>query len=218
MTHQEAGRLGNFAAKKWHESRSSKIRAAYARDPKQCPRCSTSLSYDKRDNNYCSHSCAAIGRNVKTGLWCRSQKTPCEVCGKPSGRGGVYCSGDCHRQSKYDAYIRKWKAGEVNGASGKWVSISDYIHKYLRETRGNKCEKCGWAERSPVTNKVMVQLNHIDGDALHNREENLELLCPNCHSLTPNYMGLNKNNSQRIHRRLLRPVSIDGDARGLYPR
>ena len=30
-----------------------------------------------------------------------------------------------------------------------------------------------------------------------NKEENLTLLCPNCHSLTPTYRGANKGNGKR---------------------
>jgi hypothetical protein len=56
---------------------------------------------------------------------------------------------------------------------------------------GERCSQCGWAERNPVTGKVPITIDHIDGDWNNNREENLRLLCPNCHSLTPTYQALN---------------------------
>lgn len=31
---------------------------------------------------------------------------------------------------------------------------------------------------------------------MNNKEENLELLCPNCHSLTDNFGALNKNSTR----------------------
>jgi hypothetical protein len=37
-----------------------------------------------------------------------------------------------------------------------------------------------------------VEVEHIDGDWQNNNPENLILLCPNCHSLTPTYRGLNR--------------------------
>lgn len=56
-----------------------------------------------------------------------------------------------------------------------------------------KCEKCGWGEINPFTNKTPLQIHHIDGNSLNNKEENLQLLCPNCHSLTENFGSRNKN-------------------------
>lgn len=34
---------------------------------------------------------------------------------------------------------------------------------------------------------------HADGNYKNNNEDNLELICPNCHSLTYNYKSANKN-------------------------
>ena len=47
-----------------------------------------------------------------------------------------------------------------------------------------------------MTNKCPLQIHHIDGNYKNNSEENLELLCPNCHSLTHNYGTLNKGNGR----------------------
>lgn len=43
---------------------------------------------------------------------------------------------------------------------------------------------------------IGLELDHINGDHIDNRLENLRLLCPNCHSLTPTYKGKNKNKKQ----------------------
>ncbi len=45
-----------------------------------------------------------------------------------------------------------------------------------------------------------VEVEHIDGDWRNNRLENLILLCPNCHALTPTFRGLNRGKG-RAHRR-----------------
>lgn len=54
-----------------------------------------------------------------------------------------------------------------------------------------KCNKCG---TGPVYNNqpLTIQLHHIDGDRRNNTLENLEFLCPNCHSQTHSYCGGNK--------------------------
>ena len=38
---------------------------------------------------------------------------------------------------------------------------------------------------------------HIDGNYMNNKEENLILLCPNCHSLTQTYKGANRNHGRQ---------------------
>ena len=37
----------------------------------------------------------------------------------------------------------------------------------------------------------------LDGNYLNNSEDNLDLICPNCHSLTPTYKGANLGNGRK---------------------
>jgi 5-methylcytosine-specific restriction endonuclease McrA len=50
-----------------------------------------------------------------------------------------------------------------------------------------KCEKCGLTKWN--NSEITLQLHHINGNCYDNRLENLQLLCPNCHSQTENYCG-----------------------------
>lgn len=53
--------------------------------------------------------------------------------------------------------------------------------------KSNRCEICGidsWNNKP-----LNCQLHHINGNHLDNRLENLQILCPNCHSQTDNYCG-----------------------------
>jgi len=72
----------------------------------------------------------------------------------------------------------------------------------LVETYGKKCMKCGWDEVHPITKNIPIELEHKDGNSENHSLNNLELLCPNCHSLTPTYKSLNKGNGR--HKRMKR--------------
>ena len=52
----------------------------------------------------------------------------------------------------------------------------------LKEKR---CEKCGITEW--MGEPIIFQLHHINGDPKDDRLENLQILCPNCHSQTDSY-------------------------------
>lgn len=64
------------------------------------------------------------------------------------------------------------------------------IKKHLRKERGDACEICGIEDW--LGNAISIELHHIDGDNTNNSKENLQLLCPNCHSQTDNFRGRNK--------------------------
>lgn len=91
----------------------------------------------------------------------------------------------------YKAYIKKWKKGLVNGLCGK-TKISNQIRRYLFEKYNNKCSECNWGKVNPFTKKVPLEVEHKDGNYKNNKEKNLQLLCPNCHSLTKTYKGGNR--------------------------
>lgn len=119
----------------------------------------------------------------------------CLCCGRKVNYG-KYCNNTCQAEYQYRSYISDWKNGLVNGMRGKY-QISAHIHRYLREKYHNQCAKCGWGETNIYTNKVPLEIEHIDGNYLNNKEDNLILLCPNCHSLTATYKGANRGNGRK---------------------
>lgn len=69
-----------------------------------------------------------------------------------------------------------------------------------------KCYRCGINEW--LGKQLSLELEHKNGNRYDNRIENIELLCPNCHSLTATYRGKNngKNKSKEYSDALRREM------------
>lgn len=95
-----------------------------------------------------------------------------------------------------------WSKG-LKFSNRKQMSFEEYVNrkdatietnkmriKLLREgLKEAKCERCGnttWEGQV-----IPLELHHKDGNKNNNSLENLQLLCPNCHALTPTYRGKN---------------------------
>lgn len=70
------------------------------------------------------------------------------------------------------------------------------LKKRLYESgiKKEECEKCHIVDWNGI--KIVFDLDHINGVNDDNRIENLQILCPNCHSQTINYKGKNKLNAK----------------------
>ncbi|HCT78698.1 MAG TPA: hypothetical protein DGT23_19365, partial [Micromonosporaceae bacterium] len=79
---------------------------------------------------------------------------------------------------RYKDLVGRWLAGEY-----KAVLVPPFVRKYLYATRGERCEKCGWAEIHPTTGRAPLQIDHIDGNSQNTVASNLQILCPNHHAL-----------------------------------
>ena len=107
-----------------------------------------------------------------------------------------YCSIRCQKEHEYKEYILKWKNGDTDGMRGDY-QISMHLKMYLLKKYNNKCARCGWGEVNKYTGNIPLEIEHIDGNYKNNNENNLIVLCPNCHSLTSTYKGANVNKGRK---------------------
>lgn len=174
----------------------------YEKNPKYCKYCGQMIPYEKRENDFCNHSCSASFNNQ--GIVRNGEPLPehsyCLNCGKEITRGNKYCNHVCQNEYYHKLYINRWMSGEESGIISK-DDISDHIRRYLFNEYNCSCQLCGWNKVNQFTGRVPLQVHHIDGDCLNNRPENLQLLCPNCHSLTENF-GSRNEQCTRVDKRI----------------
>ena len=114
-----------------------------------------------------------------------------------------YCNNSCQHEYQTSLKIKDFLEGKYigkllqfrNSGEGEWP------RRLLKEKQGYKCACCGishWQE-----NEITLEVNHKDGDAANNILENLEFLCPNCHSQTDTYRAKNKNSARTYRRKVL---------------
>ena len=197
MSKAEAGRLGYLKTGHIHKARYEARKESYNKGPKLCKNCNKVLIFEKRHNDYCNQSCAGLFRGKNTNASSSKTCRHCKNKYKSYISTSTYCSAACHKAYQFDEIIRQWKNGEQKGWTGNTCLVAGWLRKYLFIKYDNKCCKCGWNHTNPVTGKIPLEINHINGDASNCEEDNLELICPNCHSLTPNFRALNKNSIRK---------------------
>lgn len=182
-------------------------RANAKRRPKPpCPQCGKPVL--TRGAVHCGRACANTTRREQ-GEARRGEPVPCLRCGALERRrrsSGPYCSWECFNEDRYERtgtfarWLAAWRSGEVTGTRDD--GRSDWrVKQALVLLRGQRCETCGWAEVNPVSGRVPLHVDHISGDRSRNRPEDVRLLCPNCHALTPNYQHLNNPKVQPVRQK-----------------
>jgi hypothetical protein len=110
---------------------------------------------------FCSNNCYGIASR---------RENPCLVCNKPilAKFNKKTCSRIC--SNKHRTGI-KYKIGRPLDKA----YTSRTLKLKLMKIRGEKCERCNYNK------KEILQIHHKNRNTKDNREENLEIICPNCH-------------------------------------
>ena len=162
-------------------------------EAKKCLNCEKefdSLKNEKR--KFCCSKCSGKFTNNQRKIVkkCLNCKTTINVNGYTIKK---FCSTKCHKEFEEKIRFNKIENNEKVG--------NRTLKLYLIKKYGNKCMECGWCEVNKKSGKVPIELEHIDGNSDNNNLQNLKLLCPNCHSLTPTYKALNSGNGRYSRRK-----------------
>lgn len=167
---------------------------------KQCKNCNTEFkSLISEHRKFCCSSCNTTYHNIGRNRHISEIKDFCEIfyCNFCQNvhkyKKQKFCSSKCAANFKTFEIFKKIENGNTT------LYYKNYKN-YLIYKHGEKCMKCGWNEKNPYSGKIPIELEHKDGNSENNSLDNLELLCPNCHSLTKTYKALNIGNGRHIRR------------------
>lgn len=154
---------------------------------------------------FCYYGCGNEGKYLnKSGKWmCDTHSTKCPINRKKNSEGGKKSHKDIANRKTLakDIYSSlpqetkdrmAWSRGKFLKEFSKNCNKSGSFKNQIINERGYKCENCGID--SWLGKKLIIELDHVDGNNRNNSKENLKLLCPNCHSQTPTWKKHKINN------------------------
>ena len=152
-----------------------------------------------------------------------------EKLGCPSGHGNYPTFYKYKRLYNIDtSHFTKREIKNIKN-KGEYRPIADYENENPASIKGSvflkklvkegykeyRCEKCGITEWNGE--ELKLQLHHLDGNHYNWNVDNLQVLCPNCHSQTDNFCGKatrSKEKEKRLCKNCGKPIA-NGNGSGL---
>lgn len=134
------------------------------------------------------HHCEYVCKCGKSFTSRQSYISHCGHCKENLGRDPKDRFGESRKSNLGKNISNKNKIPIEDILLGTYPNYNPNRLKYRLVNEGYKewkCENCGLVEW--LGKPIPLELHHKDGDNTKNYLGNLELLCPNCHSLTNNY-------------------------------
>ena len=160
---------------------------------KKCENCNKKHDGDYGSGRFCGIKCCKSfsskvnrkERNLKISKTLKAKSIPSNI---RKGTVGYYEWKEKFNKTWEDKRNKQREHYKNNFEFKDWPR-SLIIEKIFNEQNGScrRCENTHWQEEL-----MNLELEHIDGDNRNNKRENLELLCPNCHSMTDTWRGRNK--------------------------
>jgi hypothetical protein len=92
---------------------------------------------------------------------------------------------------RYKPFGKKMSLEEILIENSSYSNTSALRERLIKSGfKEHRCERCLNTEW--LGQPIKLELNHMNGVNNDNRINNLEIICPNCHSMTSNYRGRNK--------------------------
>ena len=149
---------------------------------KTCPRPNCGKKHNK-PGTYCSRSCANSRQFSDESRKLKSAKNRAHWDSLSDGE-----------QGERKARLRAVQADGNRVVQEQWLAVpfeelTDVTarRKRILHEQGGVCNCCGintWQDQP-----IPFELDHIDGNRFNNARENLHMLCPNCHAITPTWRG-----------------------------
>ena len=195
LSRSEAGKLGALKSKETNTLKLLQRIQNYNLNKKECIFCLHKLEYEDRHKKFCNQSCAAKFNNEKRKIYTICAFCETHIATKNRRKKQRFCSSQCHHNFIKEQNYKEFVLNKETNFSHK------LIRSLLIYKNGAQCVECGWNKVNPVTGNCPIELDHKDGNSNNNSFENVRLLCPNCHSLTPTYKALNKGNGRKSRKK-----------------